>query len=279
MSRQRAKALRGEWPGGTPPFGYRLEGAGRDATPVPDDRERAVIRTPYDALVRDGMSTGETAALLNGLELFKRSGGLWTHQRLRRQMESRALTGEIWWGLATRRHSAGHHTKLGRDGSPKYGEPLRIDLADPPLTVEEYDALQAALARRAYGVKSPNQPYPNSGANSACGGRFGGEYRRDRNLRQYRCSESKWRADARPRCGCARVDAEWLDGQVWAAVTAVLSDADRLTQMADDYLGLRRDQAQPEVEVADDLDRRIANLEQAKTQRAVEALWRVSRQP
>ncbi len=47
-------------------------------------------------------------------------------------------------------------------------------------------------------------------------------------------------------------------------------DADRLMQMADEYLGLR-DQ-EPAAEVVDDLDRRIAELVRTRTQRAVEAL-------
>lgn len=51
-----------------------LEGAGRDVRVVPDEREREVIDRAVRALVDEGLSTGQTAALLNGLGLVKRNG-------------------------------------------------------------------------------------------------------------------------------------------------------------------------------------------------------------
>ena len=270
VSGQRAKALAGQWPGGTPPFGWRLEGTGRAATPVSDEREREVIRTSYEAMVRDGLSTGETTTLLNGLGMHKRTGGPWTHQHLRRQLEKRSLVGETWWGLPTRPHGAGHNTKLGRDGQPKFGAPIRLKLPDPPLTVQEHDALLTALRQRAYGAKSPDQIYPNSGAAAVCGGRLGGVYRRDRGLRQYRCTNSRWTADGAARCDCPRFDADWLDAQVWAAVSDALADPAWLTQLADEYLGMREDG--PDAAPAEDLDRKIRELQRARTDRAVAAL-------
>lgn len=40
---QRSKGENGGWPGGHPPFGWRLEGFKRTAHPVPDEREREVL--------------------------------------------------------------------------------------------------------------------------------------------------------------------------------------------------------------------------------------------
>ncbi len=62
---QRAKAKAGRWPGGIPAFGWRLEGKGRDARPVPDEREREVIHAVHTWLVRDGLTTGQVADRLN----------------------------------------------------------------------------------------------------------------------------------------------------------------------------------------------------------------------
>ena len=59
----------------------------------------------------------------------------------------------MWWGQPTRRHGARHHTKLKRDGSPQYGAPVRIKLADLPLNGEEFEALRAEkVARTPSGV-------------------------------------------------------------------------------------------------------------------------------
>ena len=121
-------------------------------------------------------------------------------------------------------------------------------------------------------AKRPDKPYPNSGAVSACGGRLGGVYRVERDLRQYRCNRAKWRADTDERCGCPRLDADWLDGQVWHAVANLLSDPDALEAMADDYLGITSQRCVAEVGTLTTLERNIAELERAVTSRVTEAL-------
>ncbi|NHC44354.1 recombinase family protein [Motilibacter sp. K478] len=271
---QRAKALMGGWPGGSPPYGYRLNGAGRTAQCVADEHERRVIGVAWRALVVEGLTTGQVAGLLNGMGLTSRSGATWTHQRLRRQMEHRGLLGEVWWGQPTRRYGAGHHTKLDRDGAPKYGDPILINLEDPPLSKEEFDDLQVALRRRAYGYKSPSKAYPNSGATSSCGGRYGGVHRKDRHLRQYRCANSKWTSDGRERCDCPRVDADWLDATVWGEVVTLLTSPGLLSQMAHDFLALDRsvDARTEEENDPAALQRRVEDLKRAQVAEVASAL-------
>ena len=72
---QRAKARQGLWPGGTVPYGWRLEGDGRDAHPVPDRREREAITVAVRHILAENGTTGSAAALLNSLGCTGRHGG------------------------------------------------------------------------------------------------------------------------------------------------------------------------------------------------------------
>lgn len=274
VSGQRAKAQAGIWPCGFVPYGWRLsdDPVPRNRKPIPDEGEREVITVAVDAMLNDGMTTGQVAALLNGLGYRGRLGGAWTHQRVRRTLEAESLTGLVWWGQPARRH--GHETKLTRKGTPLYGDPIAIQLDDPPLTRDRYDALRRVLLARGYGRKADAMPYPLSViASTCCGGRLGGVTRKDRGKRHYRCSKAKWQASgASERCGCSLIDADWLDGVVWEAVVSMLSDPDRLLRMASDYLGFRADSAAPEAEAVSSLESHVARLEKARVDRAVEAL-------
>ncbi|QNG37417.1 hypothetical protein F1C76_13225 [Geodermatophilaceae bacterium NBWT11] len=262
---QRRKAAEGRWPGGEAPYGYRLEGRTRDARCVPDPAEREVLDLAYKALVRDGKTTGETCALLNGLGHLTRRGSPWVHNNLARLLRRESMRGEVWWGKADRPKRLGHHTKLDRWGNPKYGDPILVRLADPPFTARQHEALERALSRRSYGQKRPDKVYPVSGAATPCGGRLGGVYRVERDLRQYRCSNAKWRPGDLPRCGCPKLHADELDARVWAAVTEVLGDPDRLIAAADAYLGEQAGDDGPS-----DLEAvrgKLAENERARTQR------------
>ncbi|WKN48848.1 recombinase family protein [Nocardioides sp. Arc9.136] len=267
---QRAKAAAGRWPGGEAPYGYQREGRGRDVRIVPNPNEREVVRVATEAILDNGRTTGDAAALLNSLGFRGRRGSAWSHQMVHRMLESEALVGVVYWGKANRRY--GHNTKLGADGKPKYGEPIRIDLEDPPMDRERWLALQRVLKGRGYGVKADAKPYPNSGSVTDCGGRLGGVWRRDRDLRQYRCNRSKWIAGNPPLCDCARINADWLDGRVWQAVTEVLSDPDRLLTLAADYIGLRREAERPEADTITQVQHRIDKLERSRVEKVAEYL-------
>lgn len=235
VSGQRAKARSNRWPGGEAPYGYQREGQGRDVRLVPHPIEREVITVAVGEILA-GATTGEVAALLNERGYRGRQGGLWTHQRVRRTLTNESLIGRIVWGKYTRK--SGHNTVMV-GGRPKHGDPIEMTLDDPPLTEAEWTALSAALSRRAYGTKRESKPYPLSGATSGCGSRLGGVWRADRDLRQYRCREAVWRASVPPRCNCSRIDADWLDGQVWSAVVQTLSDPATLHAVAARHLQLQ----------------------------------------
>ena len=216
---QRAKARQGLWPGGPAPYGWHLEGEGRDAQPVPDQREREAIAIAVQHILGENGTTGSAAALLNSLGFTGRKGGAWTHQAMLRTLVNPALKGEAAWAKPTR--PFGHHTRLDpRTGEPLWGPTVDIAVANPPLDADTYDRLQLALARRRYGFKRPARPYPLSGM--CCPGgtehTMGGVSSRER--RVYRCKESRWSADVNhDRCPMPRVDAVWAEQavaqQIW----------------------------------------------------------------
>jgi site-specific DNA recombinase len=216
---QRAKARQGLWPGGPAPYGWRLEGEGRDAYLVPDSVEREVLRIAVDHILADNGTTGSAAALLNSLGHVGRKGGPWTHQRVLRTLTSPALKGEAAWAKPTRPY--GHQTRLDpRTGEPLWGPTVELTLANAPLDDETYDRLQRALSHRRYGFKRPARPYPLSGFLCPAGDdhTMGGVASRER--RSYRCKHARWSAgSSHERCPMPRVDAVWAErtvaDQIW----------------------------------------------------------------
>ncbi len=55
-------------------------------------------------------------------------------------------TGLTQWGAPDSRRS-GHHTRLGKDGKPLYGDPIEVLLPEPPLSKAQHEAIKRAIAR------------------------------------------------------------------------------------------------------------------------------------
>ncbi|OLF07763.1 hypothetical protein BLA60_25885 [Actinophytocola xinjiangensis] len=289
---QRARASAGGWPGGAPPYGYRLvwpttaPGVKPKAQVEIDDAEVEMLLTAITLLVdertEDGerLTTGLVADRLNAMGYTTRGGavrpenrtpGPWSHSNLRRVLSSRSLLGEVYWGKPDSRPSGKHRTRVRRDGTPYYGETIKMQL-EPLITPERFDEIQLALSLRAYGYKAESKPYPLSGATSACGGSLGGVYRKDRDLRQYRCNRRKSNATQKRLCDCPRINADWLDGRVWDEVSGLLTDPARLVAMAADYLGVEGDRARRGADRLPAIERKIAQLQRARVSRAADAL-------
>ncbi|TNM37402.1 hypothetical protein FHP29_16350 [Nocardioides albidus] len=283
---QRALARQGRWPGGTAPFGWRIEGSGKgkggkskgeanDVRLVPDERERDMIRIAVET-IEGGGSTADVALLLNAQGYHGRGNGAnhppapWNHQRVREMLQKRALMGWTAWGKETRKQR-GNVTKMKRDGTPLYGDSIPIELPDPPLSEERWLALQNRLAQRASGPKTAKATYPNSLAATPCGGRLGGIKFGDR-PRSYRCTGMKWKPGPHEKCGCKVIRADWLDFQVWHAVVEVLSDPERLLSLAADYIGFRAEADEPEADTVERIRRRIETLEKNRREKVVEYL-------
>lgn len=257
----RSAAERGGWPCSRTPFGYRHAKPGHDSRLIIDEDEAHVIRLAVEMLVDRRMSTGEICRHLNDLGHRTPYGSSWTHQNLARKLASRGLRGEFSWGKTDRGVATG-----------KYGAAKQVR-SEPILTEERWLAVQAALTRKAYGSKRPSHAYPLSGRLiCVCEQPFGGVWRHDRDLRQYRCRAAKWTSTSAPRCRAHRIEAEWLERQVWNQVIDLLSKPNELLECAADYLDVRTDQVRVEREEIATLEAHISRLERALTRATKESL-------
>lgn len=254
---QHAMAERGGWPsGGASPYGYRAVGGSRDNTLEIYEPEAKTIREVVGWIVHDGLTTGEACRRLNAAGRLTRHGRQWQHQNLRRILTQRVLVGEIIWANTAKTHRS--YTPSGRFGGPVT---LRFE---PIITEELYDELQKVLATRALGPKRGAKRYPLSGRLTClCGAPYGGVWRRDRDLRQYRCLAARWTTTNEPRCRSGRIDAEWVEGVVWSEVVTLLSHPDRLLSCVQDYIGLRSGQVAVERDESEAIESHVARLERA----------------
>ena len=227
-SGSRAKAARGEPPGGELPFGWKRDVLGAI---VPDVRERQVLTTAADCVLAGG-STGDAANLLAGLGLVGRRGTVLSHNRVLRLLRAKSLVGVMTYGDPTKRVTS-HATRVDRHGKPVWGDPIEIQLPDPVMDEATWERLQRALDVKAYGKKADSKPYPLSTPITQCwcGAPMSGTASRGR--RVYRCRDSKWRPenDPAPRCPQPRIDALSFEQLVWATVVKQLSSF-RLVQRA-----------------------------------------------
>lgn len=235
---QRAKSARGLWPGGQPSFGWRLEGEGPAATPVPDLGERETLRHMVK-LALAGRTTGQIADELNQQGYPSRTGAAWVATVVRRILRNPTLTtGEHPWGtLGVDSRGRYHKTAQGRDGNPEHGEPIVIELPEPPLDRVTFDALQGTLDRapRA-GAKQPEQRslLLTGKIYGPCGRHYIGTVVKGRPTYRPQCKR-------RPKpgqgpCGCRQFSAELLDEAIWAEVTETLGNRDRLLKLASLWL-------------------------------------------
>jgi site-specific DNA recombinase len=143
------------------------------------------------------------------------------------------------------------------------------------MSTERMAKLQKALDSTAK-VRSGNRVYPLTGRIfGACGVPFNGVYRNDRghwNHRRYECryNDTKFNGTDK-RCYCRRIDADWLEATVWAEVSKVLSDPERMLELAQQYLDLRSGELRAEADQIGSLDRRLADAKRKRTNLALAA--------
>jgi DNA invertase Pin-like site-specific DNA recombinase len=254
---QHAMAERGGWPGGKQaPYGYKAVGGGRDNRLVICEEEAAVLRQIVNWVVDDQLTTGQVAQRLNAAGTLTRKGRRWTHQNLRRHLTERKLVGEILWGRLEKTYRSSRATG-------KYGPTVTI-FCEPIISEERFAALQTAMSLRTRGTNKPRQIYPLSGRLICfCGEPFGGSYRADRDLRQYRCRAAKWTAAGEPPCSARRICADWIEGVVWEQILALLAKPERLLSTVEDYVALRAGQVEVERDESADVQANIVKLERA----------------
>lgn len=260
-----AVAASGGWPGGPPPFGWRLERRDGRTELALDDREAAVLRRAVDLVVRERLSTWQAVRALNAESLHPRSrprdAGHWTHRSLRQMLRN----SDHWTGTWTYRRRGPRRQKSF------LGPPLVV--AIPPLLDDaDLQLLRQRLAETS--TPAPRQDlapqYLLSGRiTSPHGAPMHGIRRRDRDSRVYCCSTAPGTADG-PHCDCRRVNTEVVESMMWADLRALVTDPERLRRMAEDALG-RADQADgSSTENTRTLARKVTEAEQAMARLVVE---------
>lgn len=260
------KAEIGGHPGGTTPFGWRIEDKGKKGL------SRLVLDTgeggAYDLLHRSWQHIVEEHMNPNSVEdLFNREGiagptqDYWPRGSLRRILTGRAIQESI----RVHRDPKGVKTRLDADGRPRFGETVVIKL-DPVFTPEQLVRLNAALARTARPGQTVYGIHPLSGRLfGLCGKHYTGVSKTGRNaVRAYRCAGKdivKGKAESR-RCSCAQIDAELVEKRVWGEVCRLLADPDQLLALAEEWSGTASfSEADHEARIAD-LERQIAEQEE-----------------
>jgi site-specific DNA recombinase len=222
-------ARRGTWLGGLPPFGYRLDGEGRERVLVTDERPipgtsaecgltPAVVVQQIFTWAAQGSSLLQLCDRLNALGVppsarkgAARAAG-WQAQRVRLLLRNPVYYGTREWG---------HF----REGSLRPQEVIQC--AVPALvTLEQWQAAQEAIARRRrFAARNTRRDYPLRGLLRCvrCGYSMTGRTHSD--LRYYAC----WGTYARsrpgiPACNQPYANAEALEAQVWERVAWLLRD-------------------------------------------------------
>jgi len=209
---QRAVARAGWFPGGSAPFGWRVERADGHARLCLDDTESATLRRMIGLILDEQNSAYHAARVLNAEGLLQRNAGRWTHNGLRRTLRTaNGLSGRWIY-----RSAAG-----------------AIEVAIPPLiSIERHAALQEWLASTSvsHARRSNGPAYMlTSKLTCQCGRPMHGVSRSNRPI-IYRCADN--RTEAAVRCSATNLDARQTEDRVWAEVTALLTDRERIEQLA-----------------------------------------------
>ena len=226
----------------------------RDARLVLHEQEAATIRKAAELLVDEGRDLASAASTLNALGMLPRKAPRWYPDLLRQVMSERARMGEVIWGKPERISSRNGGTPFG----PAHAHPGRARRAPP----ERFGLVQQALHRRSPAALAASRTYPLSlRMTSPCGQVYHGVSRNDIGLVQYKCRGSKWQPWPEWRsCGCPRLKAEDIEARVWAEITSLLTDGDRLRALAEAYLGMTGSDGEAQAGKLASLESRIATL-------------------
>lgn len=252
----RSVAAAGHWPGGAPPFGYRIHKRddGRSDL-VLNEAEAAVLTRMIDALVDRRLTTWELADELNlegvptpsaGRRLSNSGSGRWTHRRVREVLSTaRGIAGEWTYNTAAGTFTIAVPAIITQQRLEQLRDRLAATSTGANATARKHNFL---LARR---------------VTSECGSPMHCYCRPDGTGRVYRCSMST--PDRGPdRCDCQRSSADAIENAAWELVAHELTDPLRLERLA----GLAATSNQPgdpagEIGDVRALDRKIKRLETA----------------
>jgi hypothetical protein len=249
------KAEDGLYPGGMVPFGWDVAERGKKGVShyVLSEAEAATLRRARE-LFLEKRSWRETALALNGEQLTTRSGTPWTAHNIRaRLLGDAVLENRVVW--------RGAKAERDQDGNPVYGETVTIALPQI-LSEKEIEELKTAVAQRRPSVKTRSRVYLLTGLmTSPCGQTYEGHQHRPTEV-IYRCKgRHESYAGAGDQCSCPYLEATAIERQVWGDVVALLSDADRMKAMAQDWLNATSHKRVDYTKRIAELDQQIAETE------------------
>lgn len=249
------KAEDGLYPGGMVPFGWDVADRGKRGVSryVVSETESATLRRARE-LFLDKRRWRDVAMALNSEGLMTRSGGPWTDRNIRcRLLGDAVLHNRVVW--------RGKSAERDQDGNTVYGETVTISLP-PVFTDEEIEELRAAGAGQQAPPKTRQRVYLLTGLmTSPCGRTYEGHQHRPTEV-IYRCKgRHESYAGAEDRCSCPYLEATAIEEQVWRDVVALLSDADRMKAMAQDWLNATGHKRVDYTKRIAELDQQIAETE------------------
>jgi site-specific DNA recombinase len=130
---------------------------------------------------------------------------------------------------------------MNRDGTPMYGDTVRVLLGEPVFTRQERLALQRAVNRKASVTPSaPQRQLLTGRLFGPCDKEkhYDGVTTKSRPNPYYVCSGRRYRSKEQPRCSCPQIKGPAIDGPVWAEVAAMRADPERLDRLARQWLEL-----------------------------------------
>ena len=244
----RATVRDGFWPGGPPPYGWRLVRDGRHTKVELNDREALVLKSAAQMLVVDGLRLVDVARRLNADGQLPRHGGRWSRINLRWAL-SGPLAGE--WHYAP---TSGSRRHPGEGLGVVYGP----EIVPSPLR----DALERWLTASERGRRPKWYPYLLSGRfESGCGDQYTGSSTPKQGL-GYKCRrQGRAVLHGEPRCECRRVPVQLVEPLVWDGLVEMLSVPGRLEALAEQRLRNTTAHVGVEAESLEAVERRISRLE------------------
>jgi site-specific DNA recombinase len=232
--------------GPCPPFGYRLEGEGRERRLVPDERTllgvpprtpAEIVRELYRALVDEQVSSLKLAQRLNAAQVPTSFG----HRTRPHSRHSRPPSG--MWGDNTIRQILGSPTYRGQR---PYGihsrqrRPVIYQEVPPLVDVELWQAAQIQLVmNQRNALRNAKQPYLLRGllrcgeCGRACVGVSKGN---GSNIRYYRCVGKTQPKRPEERCLSRALRAARAEAVVWERLVTALQDRSGLLTRAAELL-------------------------------------------
>lgn len=220
------KAEAGGWPSGVPPFGYEIADKGTKGNRLAvKATEASVIERIAALMIDEGKSVEETVDMLNALGAKTKGGNSWTKQALYKLIKSDAIDGTSYFRRTHKTYTP-VRTKLDRDGNPKFGTTVIIELPRI-LDSERVAALRACIKTRP--KKPTDKIYPLSGhLSSPCGSNYVGHWDAPNERRRYRCNAKSLGR----KCACPTFPAEDAEGAAWAILVRYFGDRDNLIALA-----------------------------------------------